>query len=200
MHASLLGFCLESLVIDNDIIGAAQRTIRGIEVNEEAIAFETIRDVCLNGPGHYLGCDQTLQLMQTEYVYPVVGDRRSPNDWLEQGGSSVSERAEKKVAEILATHFPKHVLRADRCGNSQPLSDPARTPGYEAGRHVAPDDITSPGRRRYRRGWRRGLLDCLPPDQDRRQPTSFCSSGAGSPAARPGTRQVWSGSCARRAT
>ena len=43
MHASLLGFSLESLVIDNDIIGAAQRTIKGIEVSEERLSFEVIR-------------------------------------------------------------------------------------------------------------------------------------------------------------
>ncbi len=60
MHASLLGFSLESLVIDNDVIGAAQRTIRGVRVDEETLSFETIRDVCLNGPGHYLGSEQTL--------------------------------------------------------------------------------------------------------------------------------------------
>jgi trimethylamine:corrinoid methyltransferase-like protein len=65
MHASLLGFCLESVVIDNDIIGAVQRTIRGIDVSDEAISVETIRDVCLKGPGHYLGSDQTLKLMQS---------------------------------------------------------------------------------------------------------------------------------------
>src|SRR5579862_2697156 len=112
MHASLLGFSLESLVIDNDIIGAAQRTIKGIEVNEERLSFETIKDVCLNGPGHFLGSGQTLQLMQTEYLYPTVGDRRSPNEWREQGSSNVSERAARKVAEILATHFPQHVPEA----------------------------------------------------------------------------------------
>ena len=42
MHASLLGFSPESLVIDNDIIGMTQRTIKGIEVNEERLSFETI--------------------------------------------------------------------------------------------------------------------------------------------------------------
>ena len=47
--------------------------------------------------------------MQTEYLYPTVGDRRSPNDWLEQGGSNVAERAGRKIAEILATHYPHHV-------------------------------------------------------------------------------------------
>ena len=111
MHASLLGFCLESLVLDNDIIGAVQRTIRGIEVNEESIAVETIRDVCLNGPGHYLGSDQTLKRMQTEYVYPVVGDRRSPNDWTERGAIDVVDRAMQKTKEILQKHYPQHVSR-----------------------------------------------------------------------------------------
>jgi trimethylamine--corrinoid protein Co-methyltransferase len=123
MHASLLGFSLESLIMDNDIIGAAQRTIKGIEVNEERLSFETIKDVCLNGPGHFLGSGQTLQLMQTEYLYPSVGDRRSPNEWREQGASSVSERAAKKVAEILSTHFPQHVSQAvdDEIRNRFPI-------------------------------------------------------------------------------
>jgi trimethylamine--corrinoid protein Co-methyltransferase len=109
MHASLLGFSLESLVIDNDIIGMTQRTIKGIEVDEERLSFETIRDVCLNGPGHFLGSAQTLQLMQTEYLYPSVGDRRSPNEWLEQGALDVTVRAMRKVQEILASHYPSHV-------------------------------------------------------------------------------------------
>ncbi|MBV8343073.1 MAG: trimethylamine methyltransferase family protein [Gammaproteobacteria bacterium] len=109
MHASLLGYSLESVIIDNDIIGATQRTIRGIEVDDASLSFETTRDVCLHGPGHYLGSDQTLQLMQSAYLYPVVGDRRSPNEWAEQGALDVTRRAEKKVREILASHFPAHV-------------------------------------------------------------------------------------------
>ena len=109
MHASLLGFCLESLVIDNDIIGAVQRTIKGIDVSDESIALETIREVCLTGPGHYLGSDQTLRLMQTEYVYPAVGDRRSPNDWAERGASDIVDRAIEKTRDILKRHYPRHV-------------------------------------------------------------------------------------------
>jgi len=112
MHASLLGYSLESILIDNDIIGATQRTIRGIEVDDASLSFETTRDVCLNGPGHYLGSEQTLQLMQSAYLYPVVGDRKSPNEWTDQGALDVTERAAKKVREILATHFPAHVPEA----------------------------------------------------------------------------------------
>ncbi len=112
MHASLLGYSLESLIIDNDTIGATQRTIKGIEVSEERLSFDTIKDVCLNGPGHFLGSDQTLQLMQTEYLYPGVGDRKSPNEWNEQGGLDAAERAAIKVRDILASHYPSHVSEA----------------------------------------------------------------------------------------
>ncbi len=109
MHASLLGFSFESLLIDNDIIGAAQRTIRGIEVNDDSLSFETIRDVCLGGPGHYLGSDQTLRLMQTAYLYPAIGDRLSPNEWTERGATDIAQRAARKVQEILSAHFPSHI-------------------------------------------------------------------------------------------
>jgi trimethylamine--corrinoid protein Co-methyltransferase len=109
MHASLLGFCMESLLIDNDIIGATQRTIRGITVDEDSLSLETIRKTCLEGPGHYLGADQTLRLMQTEYVYPLIGDRMSPKEWAEQGKPSYVERAVKQTRAILARHYPRHV-------------------------------------------------------------------------------------------
>ncbi len=112
MHASLLGFCLESLIIDNDIIGAVQRTIRSIEVTEDSISLETIRQTCLEGPGHYLGSDQTLQLMQRDYVYPEVGDRMSPKEWVEKGRPTMLDRAIRRKNEVLANHFPSHVSSA----------------------------------------------------------------------------------------
>ena len=109
MMASLMGFSLESLMIDNDIIGAVQRTIRGIEVDDESISLDTMRQVCLEGPGHYLGSDQTLKLMQKDYIYPTMGDRSSPNQWAEQGRPSVVDRAAAKVSSILASHYPSHI-------------------------------------------------------------------------------------------
>ena len=109
MMASLMGFSLESLLIDNDLIGAVQRTIRGIEVNDETISLETMRQVCLGGPGHYLGADQTLKLMQRDYLYPLIGDRSSPNQWAEQGRPDLVARAAGKLRAILTSHFPSHI-------------------------------------------------------------------------------------------
>lgn len=112
MHASLLGFCLESLIIDNDMLGHCQRCVRGIEVTDEALSIETISEVCLNGPGHYLGNEQTLRLMQTEYFYPAIGDRFSPKEWNERGRPDILQRAIAEKKKILAECFPRHVPRA----------------------------------------------------------------------------------------
>ena len=109
MHASLLGSCLESYVIDDDLLGSVLRTVKGIEVTDEALSLESMREVCLQGPGHYLGHAQTLDLMQKEYIYPTIGDRASPKEWKEQGATDTVTRARKKVQAILAGHYPRHI-------------------------------------------------------------------------------------------
>jgi trimethylamine--corrinoid protein Co-methyltransferase len=109
MYASLLAACPESLLIDNDILGAAMRITRGIEVNQETLSFEVLKDVCLGNKGHYLGAGQTLDVMQTEYIYPEFGDRLSPNEWHEQNKPVLLEKAIARKKEILATYHPTHI-------------------------------------------------------------------------------------------
>lgn len=102
MHASLLGFCLESLIIGDDLLGQSLRCVRGIEVNEDTVSLDVIRAVCLEGPGHYLGSAQTLSLMQSEYIYPAIGDRTSPKEWMELGKPNLIQKATQRKTEILA--------------------------------------------------------------------------------------------------
>jgi trimethylamine--corrinoid protein Co-methyltransferase len=112
MHASLLGCCYESFVIDNDMLGAINRTVRGIEVNDETLSLQAMRDVCIDGPSHYLGHEQTFGLMQKEYIYPEVADRLSPKEWAEKGKPVLMETARAKVDELLSTHYPSHINEA----------------------------------------------------------------------------------------
>ncbi|KAB7616126.1 trimethylamine methyltransferase family protein [Amylibacter sp. SFDW26] len=102
MHASLLGFCFESLILADDLIGQAMRCVRGIEVSDETLALDQIADVCLNGPGHFLGTDQTLSRMQTDHVYPTLGDRTSPKEWAENDKPDLIEKAIKMKNEFLS--------------------------------------------------------------------------------------------------
>ena len=102
MHASLLGFCMESLVLGDDLLGQVLRCVRGIDVTEDSVSLEAMRAVCLEGPGHYLGHAQTLGLMQTEYVYPAVADRTSPKGWAEAGRPDLIAQATARKNRILA--------------------------------------------------------------------------------------------------
>ncbi|NNE79196.1 MAG: methyltransferase [Silicimonas sp.] len=101
MQASLLGVSLESYVIDNDMLGAIMRTIRGVEVTEENLSAEVIANASL-GDGHYLGHADTLNRMKADYIYPDIADRQSPADWQDSGGLDIYSRARARVRDLLA--------------------------------------------------------------------------------------------------
>lgn len=113
MHASLLGFCLESLVLGDDMLGQALRCVRGIDVSDENLSIETMKTVCLEGPGHYLGHGQTLDVMQTEYIYPAIANRSSPKEWEEKGRPDLIAMAIARKEQILRdapmSHIPAEI-------------------------------------------------------------------------------------------
>jgi trimethylamine--corrinoid protein Co-methyltransferase len=108
MLGSLMALSLESMVIDNDMLGAVLRTVRGIEVNEETLSYHVMEQV-VHGEGHYLRTDQTLGLMRTEYEYPELADRSTPGEWEAAGSPDIRERAAERVKSILSTHYPEYI-------------------------------------------------------------------------------------------
>ncbi len=108
MHGSLMGTSLESYVLNNDLLGAILRTVKGVEVSEDTLNFDVIRDVVL-GEGHYLGHAQTFARMKTDYLYPDIADRRSISEWEEGGAPAAQDVARDKVRQILAEHYPTHI-------------------------------------------------------------------------------------------
>jgi trimethylamine--corrinoid protein Co-methyltransferase len=105
MLGSLMGCSLEAMVLDNELIGAVQRGLRGIEVNDETLSFEVIKDT-VTGTGHYLGNAQTLDLMQSEYLYPQIADRATLSEWEFRGAPSILDSARAQVKRIMASHYP----------------------------------------------------------------------------------------------
>ncbi len=113
MHASLLGFCLESMILGNDLLGQCLRCVRGIEVDRKNLALDTIRNVCLEGPGHYLGHAHTLQVMQSHYVYPQLANRMSPKEWNEAERPDLIEQTIERKHALLSQHHPKFSAAVD---------------------------------------------------------------------------------------
>ncbi len=111
MLGSLLGASFESFVIDDESLGIALRAVRGIEVNDETLSLDVIKQA-VYGPGHYLGAEQTIQLMTSEYLYPKLSDRSTPDDWQDNGQPQMRERANARAREILASHYPETISAA----------------------------------------------------------------------------------------
>ena len=108
MLGSLMALSLESMVIDNDMLGAVLRTVRGIEVNEETLSYHVMEQV-VHGEGHFLRTEQTLGLMRTEYEYPALADRSTPGEWEAAGSPDIRERAGARVRSLLSSHYPEYI-------------------------------------------------------------------------------------------
>jgi len=105
---SLIGQSFEGMVIDNDMLGNVQRLLRGIEVTEETLSYDVICDA-VRGSGHYLDQPQTLELMQTEYLYPDLADRRTPGEWEAGGRENIYQLAHERVRQVLSSHYPERI-------------------------------------------------------------------------------------------
>lgn len=108
MTASLLGASFEGFVLDDEMHSNTYRALRGIEVTDENLAFEVIRDTVL-GPGHFLGAQETYAAMERDYFYPLIADRDEPRTWAEKGGRDAWSRARAKAREILRDHRPDYL-------------------------------------------------------------------------------------------
>jgi len=95
----------EQCVIDNEILGAAFRIVRGIEVSDETLALDVIKEV---GPGGtYLDHPHTAQHFRREFWFPKLTNREQYSRWQQAGGRDMRERAHAIVRGILATHDPR---------------------------------------------------------------------------------------------
>ena len=95
-----LTVCFEKYVIDNEILGMVMRAVQGIEVNDDTIAYDLIKDV---GPGgNFVTSKHTRQYMRKEHYQPTLSDRDSRDDWQARGSMETWQRAAGKVKEIWA--------------------------------------------------------------------------------------------------
>ncbi len=108
MTASLLGASFEAFILDDDMHAMTYRALRGIEVSEDTLGYETICASVL-GEGHFLGADATYQAMERDYHYPKLADRDQPKTWEDGGAQDAWTRANTRAREILASHHPEYI-------------------------------------------------------------------------------------------
>ncbi len=87
------------LVIDREIIGALRRFVQGFEVNEETLAFETLKEV---GPGGiFTGTEHTARHWRNELWIPTVFAREMFSAWWQKGAKTEIDLAREICIEAL---------------------------------------------------------------------------------------------------
>jgi trimethylamine--corrinoid protein Co-methyltransferase len=93
------------LVLDDELCGLALRLARGIEVSEETIALDLIKEV--GWDGHYLDKLHTAQHYRREHFLPKLLRRDSREVWEGKGSKTALDLARERAQDILAKHQPR---------------------------------------------------------------------------------------------
>jgi len=99
----LLSF--EQLVIDNEMCGMMGRLLQGVNVDEDSLAVDLIKEVGPM-PGTFLNKRHTIDFWKRENYIPRLSARMSHTRWESEGSKNIVELAREKVTEILKTHRP----------------------------------------------------------------------------------------------
>jgi len=99
-----LTFCLEQLVIDNEILAAVGRYLQGIQVDDESLALDLIAQV---GPGGtFIATEHTVRHHRRELLSSKLLSRESRAVWEKDDAKDMWERASETVRRILEEHQP----------------------------------------------------------------------------------------------
>lgn len=94
----------EKMVIDAELLQMMADFLLPLEVNEDTLGLDAIREV---GPGgHFFGAAHTLARFETAFYPPLLSDWRNFETWEEAGRPMTVDHARRLVGELLAEHQP----------------------------------------------------------------------------------------------
>jgi trimethylamine--corrinoid protein Co-methyltransferase len=98
----LLSMSYEKFMLDCDLSGSLHAYLRGLEVNDETLAVDALRE---GGPGrHLLTTAHTLAHLETAYWDSALNDDRPFETWSEEGGADAMTRANRMWKDRLAAY------------------------------------------------------------------------------------------------
>lgn len=101
---SSMTVAFEQYILDNEILGAIERVLKGITVTPETLAAELIQKV---GPGgHFLAQSHTLEHMRRELYMPPAAVRQNYTAWDKGGRKNMVDKAREKIEQVFSEHRP----------------------------------------------------------------------------------------------
>jgi len=93
---------LDMLVMQHELIGFVERIMRGMRVDEKALAVGVIKEV---GPGgSFIAHDHTLEHYRQELWFPRLLDRQFYDAWMQAGASTMAQRCRQEKERLLVEH------------------------------------------------------------------------------------------------
>ena len=109
MYSQLNQFSFPVLAMDTEMIRVEKRLARGMEVNEDTIMFDVLKEESVRG--NFLYHKTTLEGWKNEFMTPVLSDRAPYTQFMKRNGKKTFvdraikelEKAEKKFCDTVAT-------------------------------------------------------------------------------------------------
>ena len=117
---------LEMIVIMDDVIDQVRRIQKGIPVDDEHMSPAVIAEGARQG--QFLTLPHTLKHLRSTQWRPQVIGRQGYEKWVQDGETSLLDRARKKLAEILANHQPRPIPENLQARIGQYVQDFQRSP------------------------------------------------------------------------
>ncbi|MEZ5831023.1 MAG: trimethylamine methyltransferase family protein [Dongiaceae bacterium] len=94
----------EKMVVDAEMIQGMTEFMRPLEVNDDTLAVDAIKEV---GPGgHFFGSAHTLARYETAFYAPMVSDWRNFETWRLAGAVEAAQHANAIWKQLLADYVP----------------------------------------------------------------------------------------------
>jgi trimethylamine--corrinoid protein Co-methyltransferase len=89
----------EKFVMDCELLGMFYKFANGLDLSEENLAMDSIREVAPGG--HHLGTEYTTKHFTTAFYRAELFDYNSFDQWAEEGSKTALDRAAEKVEQLL---------------------------------------------------------------------------------------------------
>ena len=96
--------CMEMVTVCDEMIGMARMLFRGIPMDAEHFALDLVDEVGIGGL--FLATEHTAKFFRTDHFLPNLLDRDNFTNWEAKGRSTLEDKANARVLEILASHRP----------------------------------------------------------------------------------------------
>jgi trimethylamine--corrinoid protein Co-methyltransferase len=107
----------EMIVLTDELIALTDTLMKGIDISDDTLMLDEVHSV---GPGgQFLDTELTLQRFRN-FWYPGLLDRSIREQWLEAGATTLGQRLNARVKEILKEHHPKP-LEKEKKGKLQEI-------------------------------------------------------------------------------